>query len=308
MSTILDALRKLEEERRSRTTDVRSRLLLSSAHQTQPLRWQKPSWRTNTSLISILSFALAGFAAGAGVVLWRSYSGPPQPEQISVSSATKDDHERPVIAITNTQPPAASPAIASTHPNPQDTQPSPQTQVTTHPPPREPTRTDTAIAEEDESQLSPSPAKNEDTTLVTASAVQRSPFIASPSSTTRDATPRSSAALAAQTPPTQQKDALALQTTLRNRRAAAVAPPPPPSTYQQPTVGEAPAVASAGTSLSFLQWSSDPDRRIAFLRVNGGPLTMAHEGDTIGGYTVVEIRQTSVELQSGEGRTTLQAR
>jgi hypothetical protein len=32
---------------------------------------------------------------------------------------------------------------------------------------------------------------------------------------------------------------------------------------------------------------------------------MAHEGDTIGGYTVVEIRQDTVELQSGETRMTL---
>jgi hypothetical protein len=65
--------------------------------------------------------------------------------------------------------------------------------------------------------------------------------------------------------------------------------------------------APAGTSLSFLQWSSDPERRIAFLRVNGGPLTMAHEGDTVSGYTVVEIRQNSVELQSGETHMTLRA-
>jgi hypothetical protein len=72
----------------------------------------------------------------------------------------------------------------------------------------------------------------------------------------------------------------------------------PPSTTTAPTT-------SSGTALSFLQWSSDPERRIAFLRVNGGPLTMAHEGDTIGGYTVVEIRQNAVELQSGETRMTL---
>jgi hypothetical protein len=73
---------------------------------------------------------------------------------------------------------------------------------------------------------------------------------------------------------------------------------PPPTNATVPTT-------SSGAALSFLQWSSDPERRIAFLRVNGGPLTMAHEGDIIGGYTVVEIRQNAVELQSGETRMTL---
>jgi len=68
---------------------------------------------------------------------------------------------------------------------------------------------------------------------------------------------------------------------------------------------ETASTAASGTSLSFLQWSNEPDRRIAFLRVNGGPLTMAHEGDTVGGYTVVEIRQNEVELRSGETRMTL---
>jgi hypothetical protein len=95
----------------------------------------------------------------------------------------------------------------------------------------------------------------------------------------------------------------------------AASPPTPSAPLQRPTTRdvapptsvarEVPATASAGTSLSFLQWSSDPERRIAFLRVNGGPLTMAHEGDTIGGYTVVEIRQNAVELQSGETKMTL---
>jgi hypothetical protein len=60
--------------------------------------------------------------------------------------------------------------------------------------------------------------------------------------------------------------------------------------------------------LSLLQWSRDPEKRIAFIRVNGGALTMAHEGDTVGGYKVVAIRQNAVELQSGESHVTLRAR
>ncbi|MGH7964687.1 MAG: hypothetical protein ACRERD_23225, partial [Candidatus Binatia bacterium] len=62
----------------------------------------------------------------------------------------------------------------------------------------------------------------------------------------------------------------------------------------------------ANTSLSFLQWSPEPDKRMAFIRVNGGPLTLAHEGDTVAGYTVVEIRPNAVDLRSGEANFTLQ--
>jgi hypothetical protein len=57
-----------------------------------------------------------------------------------------------------------------------------------------------------------------------------------------------------------------------------------------------------------LQWSSDPDKRIAFIRVSGGPLMLAHEGDTVGGYTVVEIHQDAVDLRSGEAVMTLRVR
>jgi len=32
-------------------------------------------------------------------------------------------------------------------------------------------------------------------------------------------------------------------------------------------------------------------QRLAFIKVDGGPLTLAHEGDTVAGYTVVEIRR-----------------
>jgi len=56
-----------------------------------------------------------------------------------------------------------------------------------------------------------------------------------------------------------------------------------------------------------LQWSPEPDRRLAFIKINGGPLTLAHEGDTVEGFTVVEIRRDAVELSSKGQRFTLQA-
>jgi hypothetical protein len=144
--------------------------------------------------------------------------------------------------------------------------------------------------------------------LTTTSAVQRSPFVP-PSPPPRNTAPRPAAALAASAnAPPPILDALAFQTNLRRQQkeaAAAQSPPLAPPGFSQHTGGTESTSAPTGTSLSFLQWSSDPERRLAFLRVNGGPLTMAHEGDVIGGYTVVEIRQNGVELQSGETRMTL---
>jgi hypothetical protein len=61
-------------------------------------------------------------------------------------------------------------------------------------------------------------------------------------------------------------------------------------------------------SVSFLQWSPEPEKRMAFIKVGDAPTTLAHEGDTVNGVTVVKIRQGTVELQSGESRWTLKAR
>jgi hypothetical protein len=47
---------------------------------------------------------------------------------------------------------------------------------------------------------------------------------------------------------------------------------------------------------------------MAFIKVGDAPTTLAHEGDTVNGVTVVKIRQGTVELQSGESRWTLKAR
>lgn len=295
MSTILDALRKLEEERQSRSADARSRLLLSSAHQPQSRRWRRPSWRAHTTLIGIISFALAGFAAGAGVVLWQSYSSPVQPEQVSTFAPPKGHHNEPTATLANTPTPSTvieEKTLAHTI--------SPASQPMDLPPVVAPAA---PLA-----QASPSPDRVADDGLQsapvvmtadesapdTASAVQRSPFI-SPSPA-REAMPRSSVTSPSSAPATQSKEAFAVHAMPRNKPRMAESP--------QPTK-EATTPAPAGTSLSLLQWSSDPARRIAFLRVNGGPLTMAHEGDTIGGYTVIEIRQNAVELQSGETKMTL---
>ena len=80
--------------------------------------------------------------------------------------------------------------------------------------------------------------------------------------------------------------------------------PSPPA----PTPEERNGPPPINASLNFLQWSPESDKRIAFIKIDQGPTTLVHEGDTIGGATVVEIRQDAVELSSGESRWTLRAR
>ncbi len=66
--------------------------------------------------------------------------------------------------------------------------------------------------------------------------------------------------------------------------------------------------APANSTVSFLQWSPESARRKAFVRVGGSPLTLVHEGDAIGGYTVVEIRPDAVALRSSMTRFQIRVR
>lgn len=311
MSTILDALRKLEEEHRSRTADVRSRLLLSPASQAKLPRRRQPFWRTRANMIGILSLTLTGFAVGAGVMFWHSSPTAFNPEQDPAAPSVKSSQEKQLAGLPRASSVAPTAqegtTAASAQISPQATQPTPQTQTKVSQPssPEQKSPDSTTLDSEVALFTAFSPPEENDT-VSAASSVQRSPFVAS-SSAIRDAPlPRSPA-----TPSVQPSS----PTLPRRQHMTAASPPTPSAPLQRPTTRdvapptsvarEVPATASAGTSLSFLQWSSDPERRIAFLRVNGGPLTMAHEGDTIGGYTVVEIRQNAVELQSGETKMTL---
>jgi hypothetical protein len=88
--------------------------------------------------------------------------------------------------------------------------------------------------------------------------------------------------------------------------AQPAAPTPRPATPGTKSSAPATATVPPNTSLSFLQWSPEPDRRLAFIKVDGGPLTLAHEGDTVAGYTVVEIRRDAVELSAKGHSFTLQ--
>jgi hypothetical protein len=99
-------------------------------------------------------------------------------------------------------------------------------------------------------------------------------------------------------PRTEPREASPSAPTLAARTDSRANKPVTPPTTSSPS--------PPNSSLSFLQWSTDPDKRIAFIKLDGGPLTLAHEGDLIGEYTVVEIRQNSVELRAKNKTFSLQ--
>ena len=68
------------------------------------------------------------------------------------------------------------------------------------------------------------------------------------------------------------------------------------------------ASAPAHSAVSFLQWSPEAARRKAFVKIGGGSFTLVHEGDAVDGYTVIEIQQDAVALQSGTTRFRLHVR
>ena len=52
--------------------------------------------------------------------------------------------------------------------------------------------------------------------------------------------------------------------------------------------------------MSLLQWSPEVAERIAFIKFADGPLTMVYEGDSVGGFTIVEIHKDKVDLRSND--------
>jgi len=271
MSTILDALRKVEEDSRARNPDARARLLFSPARpDLRPARRRRAPW-----LISV-GFVLAGFAAGAGLVLWRPRSQSVE-EGKGAGGIESDKAIKPLVRATEETPPPpaemppVAPAVAVATPSPALSAPT-----------------------ESPTQLL-APEADQAFSAAGALVVQRSPFVA-PSPLAREVATASKPAATLSPLPPQAQDG-SLHEVLVPSMATRV--------IESPPSGSANTSAPANTSLNFLQWSPDQDKRIAFIKVNGGPLTLAHEGDTVGGFTVVEIRPDAVELRAVETRLTL---
>lgn len=261
MSTILDALRKVEQDNRERNADARARLLSSPLH-----TYASPTRQTPPSFLLGASLAVVGFLVGGGLV------------------------------YTRLQPPA----------------PHPSTRVSQSPQSK---RLPTAPADQPAAPFVPPPKPISQPQAVAM--VQRSPFVAVPHTQSvqpspYQLTPRSEPDYVLEPlepdfwsdPPSAygqaahgaQQEQTLQQADQAQRDALLMSPPSAPAQPSQ-------------ASLGLLQWSPEADKRLAFIRIGNGPLTMVYEGDRVGEFTVVAIRKDSVDLHGPHGAiTTLYSR
>lgn len=330
MSTILDALRKVEKDQQTRTADARTRLLSFPARP-----YSRPPRRQRTLLFVSTGVMLAGLVAGAELMGWgprfRSLElaekrvggdvvSPPADTQLASPSTPTVVVSAPPVAEVEDPPLAelesrfaVDPAIPSPSPF------APPTPAINNQPPAPLAPGDApmqkfALGKE---KRAFSGGTQGEQPLPLPSAMQAARDLLA------QATPGDTSAVPPSLPSAMQaaRDLLA-QATRDLSAVSELAPSPAPAMPEVRPVDitPAPAVAvpapsvvgsnpvPANTSLSFLQWSPVPAERLAFIKVSGGPLTLAHEGDSVGGFTIVEIRPDSVDLRSGETNFTLQVR
>lgn len=358
MSTILDALRKVEENQRTRSADARARLL---SFPTQPdgysSRQRRTPWVVGAGL------ALAGFATGAGLMLWGPHLRTPEEGQLAQEiglDVAQDKGLKPLVQPL-VQPPVQPPPQLAVQPLAQapveipppptpapDEMPAPtqitSAQLTSPASPAPPAPVPAAVPPVPQTIMSkfssptpplPTPTKalsgpSAPVVAATPPEIRSAPAEPFARSLDTEAEARRSALRDARrarhthggTPPPELQDLAKTARAARARSRLSLeargevldeAPIPRGATgganpvAKATTPASAPSAAPPDTSLSFLQWSPEPDRRLAFIKINGGPLTLAHEGDTVEGFTVVEIRRDAVELSSKGQRFTLQA-
>jgi len=338
MSTILDALRKVEEENRTRSADARARLLSFPARPDMRFSRRRTLWLVGAGLV------FAGFAAGAGVMLLGPRSQISEDEQIARPTQTGSDPSTDKGSQPPVQParatgekPAVSLSAATEIASAPQTVIPPQSASALPQKPSAP-RAPLGMAPASAASANPSPASPEAAPLTpeqflagddtppqeleqvfTGKGAQLEEHsravLASQMQALRKAA--GSTRAAARTHPRGQGGAAPRRATPASepqpepQGRTASAEPPAPGIATRST---APAVSAPepsppppNSSLSFLQWSPEPEKRLAFIKLDGGPLTLAHEGDTVGGFTVVEIRRDEVELRSQGHHFTLQA-
>lgn len=310
MSTILDALRKVERER-----EPSGDLPLDGPTVSPEVRRRRPF-----PVVAVAMCAIVGFAAGALLSWWTpgetpvevaSLPAPPPPPNIDVPRAPVRAQPKPAAA-----PPApnvaadaggttkhdlaiAPPAVAASPVAPAAVAmaPSPAAVVPPAPaavsvPPAADHEENAAVAAlEKDSVLEPSPfgptrgAAREATVPNVAGkkGPEEKPAVkAAP----KEREPQDLAALvppAAQEPPAAELE-------------APIEPEPEASPEPIFDTGRSPPGAPK-VALSFLQWSSDPARRFAFISIDGAPSQRVHEGEVAGGLTVAAITPTGVQFK-----------
>ncbi len=343
MSTILDALRKVEEEKRTQERDVRTRLLSNSPRfDFRTPRHSHTPWIIGGGLVFL------GIVCGAGLMLWRSSDTVPVVDAgLSPTSASQVAAPQSQT-VTPSEPQPQKPSQSEPQaPHPQAQLPgSPQieeekarqqsraVQITPSAaavtPPKEstpvvpapgvasgaaPTGTKTvpynpwnignlAKAAGD----SPGKPSINDPPRPSEEVVQRSPFVNS-SPNDQIATPPSPPPSAERRVPPSKPARTRPQAPDKSQQGTSVPvvgndpTPSPPAPAREQTLS-----SPSGASLSFLQWSTDPEKRVVSIKVGSGPAMIAHEGDSIEGLTVVKILPDAVEIRSGDSHYLLKAR
>lgn len=304
MSTILDALRKIERERQGQDGKVRARILVSPPRPLSPTPpHQSLLWTAGMSVL------LVGFIVG--VWMTRQEEIPSEeggaPHHLSkeverrfpppVVSENFGDSEKTVSAVTGGQIQEKQRRIGNVtdpllpeHPlvlsEPRSLQNSPFVS-----PPQVALRTSLVDAtpqgfsEPDGERADQAPRKREDSV----------PHVSETTGEGREITLESGH---------EKPDGEAE----RFEREQLIEPEKPADIVESDEPEEIYDPAPANSAISFLQWSPESARRKAFVRVGGSPLTLVHEGDAIGGYTVVEIRPDAVALRSDTTRFQIRVR
>jgi len=310
MSTILDALRKVERERGPAGEDALDAPTIS------PVRRRRPF-----PTAAVVVCAVIGFSAGALLSWWTpaeppvevaKLPAPPPPPDVDVpraparaqakppsAPAARPAVKRDVVvpaAVASAVPPpaaagAASPAVPSSPPA-------------------------VALAPKEPDAASLPPGEQPPGTVVAAidkeTALEPSPFGPARGVGREGAAPSVQARIPSE-PPRAPIEAPAAAPEPQD--LAALVPPvaqePPATETEMEPVGEPEPEASPETifdtgrskpgapkvALSFLQWSSDPARRFAFISIDGAPSQRVHEGEVAGGLTVAAITPTGVQFK-----------
>ena len=312
MSTILDALRKVERERESSP---------GPALETPPTA-PEVRRRRNFPVTAIILCALIGFGGGAVLSWWlpeepqvdlAALPVSPPPPEISVPRAplaTKPLAPAQAEAPTGAAQNLASRPAAAEAPRPEPPREAPAAAIVAAAPP------EPAAAEASQ----PVPLQRGPDEALAAldkhgSALEPSPFGA-PRETVREIAPPGEAPTVA--PPVGVRDEGGVPSgNVADRGLAAVAPTSPvvPDAPQVEAVPdlepepepETPAETLVDTgrsppgapkvALSFLQWSAEPARRFAFISIDGAPTQRVREGEIAAGLTVAAITPTGVQFK-----------
>ncbi len=307
MSTILDALRKIERERQEQGNKVRVRVL---ADPPRPL-FPAPLYRSRLWAAG-LSFLLVGFIVGIWMI--RQEESPPEEGGTTYRLSKEADRRFPPPAIPEDFGDSEKTVSAATGGQVQE---------------------ERRKRESDADPLLP----EHPLVLSEPPPLQDSPFVSSPQAALRtslvDATPQGFSEPAGEKADQKREVSQRRKGSVQHvsetagegleiilesghekqgrkaehfEREQPLASEKPADVAESDEPEDVYAPAPANSAVSFLQWSPESAQRKAFVRVGGSPLTLVHEGDAIGGYTVAEIRPDAVALRSGTTRFQIRVR